>query len=114
MIFLFLYPLGLFHIFKYLPLIILATLFGSLSLLSHKKTDFSFLWNLNKKSFCFIFVMVLISIYHETCLSVFYATVIYFFFYLRSSSSSNKIFTIDSTKTKVQEVYYKAKSLKID
>lgn len=82
-----LYPLGLQSVLKFLPLIILATLFGSLSLLSHKSTDFSYLWNMNKLSFLFIFIMVYISVNNETCLAVFYATIVYYFFYVRSYHS---------------------------
>ena len=94
-----------------MPLIILATLFGSLSLLSHKSTDFSFLWNMNKKSFAFIFVMVIISIDHETCLAVFYATIIYYFFYLRTGNNS-MMYQIEEYK--IKDSIHKSQRLKPD
>lgn len=80
----------------------LSTIFGSLALISHKKTDFSYIWNVNKSYFFFILLVFLISIDHETCLSVFYATIIYFIIYFRTKDSikmydSGKyIFSIDT------------------
>lgn len=56
------YPLILNILFNNLPILMLSTLFGSLALLSHKETDFTFLWTMNKKSFVFIFFMICISI----------------------------------------------------
>lgn len=47
---------------------------------------------MNKKSFVFIFIMMIISIDHETCLAVFYATIIYYFFYLRSTKSESEYY----------------------
>jgi len=40
---------------------------------------------MNKLSFCFIFIMIIISFDHETCLAVFFATIVYYFFYVRAS-----------------------------
>lgn len=57
-----LYPIGLNVLFNNLPILMLSTLFGSLAMLSHKETDFTFLWTMNKKSFAFIFAMIFIAI----------------------------------------------------
>jgi len=65
----------------------LSTIFGSLALISHRKTDFSYIWNVNKSYFFFILLVFIISIDHETCLSVFYATIIYFIIYFRTKDS---------------------------
>jgi hypothetical protein len=65
----------------------LSTIFGSLALISHRKTDFSYLWSVNKTYIFFIILVFIISIDHETCLSVFYATIIYFIIYFRTKDS---------------------------
>jgi len=78
------YPIGLNKVFQFLPILMLSTIFGSLALISHKKTDFSYIWNVNKSYFFFIILVFIISIDHETCLSVFYATIIYFMIYFRT------------------------------
>lgn len=56
------YPVFLNILFNNLPILMLSTLFGSLAILSHKETDFTFLWIMNKKSFAFIFAMIFIAI----------------------------------------------------
>jgi len=65
----------------------LSTIFGSLALISHRKTDFSYIWNVNKFYFFFILVVFIISFDHETCLSVFYATIVYYIIYFRTKDS---------------------------
>ncbi len=85
----------------------LSTIFGSLALISHRRTDFSYIWNVNKIYFFFIIMMFLISFDHETCLSVFYATIIYFIIYFRTRDSvkmydSKKL--IMNIKTEVPEL----------
>ena len=57
--------------------------------------------------------MIAISVYHETCLSVFYATVFYFIFYLRSTSSKI-IFNSEKLQYMVEKTYLKAKSMQLD
>ncbi len=65
----------------------LSTIFGSLALISHKKADFSYIWNLNKSFFFFVILVFYISYDHETCLSVFYATILYFIIYFRTKDT---------------------------
>jgi len=82
-----LYPFVLYKVFSYLPILMLSTIFGSLALISHRKTDFSYIWNVNKSYFIFIFIVFFISFDHETCLSVFYATIFYYIIYFRTKDS---------------------------
>ena len=46
--------------------------------------------------------MIYISIDHETCLAVFYATILYYFFYLRVSDG-DKYYTIEVFSPKQKE-----------